>query len=667
MFEDAKKRYSEIRYNIKSYSFYVKNYRVCQCVTHNTCFIVCTVGKLFTNRICFAVAGRHKMSKLGIFILLSACMFVSFRDVESINTAVVAGQQFLHYTLEKNVNNFNETERNKTCSMFIKDFKRFWYNSSGGKYLTEYLSFLEEWLCHAQFSLECLKRPYDFNQFTKTTYDRACNRSVFETQCFSSLVAVSSVRGRNSSQKWNNLLRALRTYQLSDAELQDPCIQVALYDAVVLERGKYGYYHESKRLVLPFCQISWCGRDAENINRKPIKAWNCLPQICKVNIIITMVICSILAVAIVVANVSVILVFMLNKKLRNSQGVYKMSLACSDFLVGVVVVPSIPVSLNMRLNIPEVMGMSYNASNLSVQHDIRFDDVPHLPGINTVYYRSYLNAIGFFTTTSFIISIYSLMMASFDRFSIVRKPLAYSKDGAKLLAIRATVILWILSIILGVLPIFVGRSLRYGLLASTLISTSGTASLSLYVVAFAFPLIVMWVLSISTFVMTVRHNNRTRKLVASKNKTLSSRTEIRMARTLGIMVGVFTLSLLPVICVILASLFLVQIYPQRILTFKSYDFSIHTSFEFFSAVILVCNSLWNFFIYNGRNDDFRMANKNMYGSLTKRFHFRTKISITSSDSAPKTTIPSTPPNGKKDFSTVQSDNSPMSVLVTSKV
>ncbi|XP_002131810.4 uncharacterized protein LOC100185762 [Ciona intestinalis] len=628
------------------------------------------------------------MTKLGV-LLLSSCMFLSFRDVESINTAVVAGQQFLHYTLEKNVNNFNETERNKTCLMFIKDFRRFWYNSRGGKYLTEYLSFLEEWLCHAQFSMECLKRPYDFNQFTKTTYDRACNRTVFETQCFSSLVTVSSVRGRNSSQKWNNLLRDLRTYQLSDAELQDPCIQVALYDAAVLERGKYGYYHESKRLVLPFCKISWCGRDAENVNRKSFKAWNCLPQICKMNIIITMVICSILAVAIVVANLSVILVFMLNKKLRNSQGVYKMSLACSDFLVGVVVVPSIPISLYMRLNIPETMGMSYNASNLPVQNvGIRFDDVPHLPGINTVYYRSYLNAIGFFTTTSFIISIYSLMMASFDRFSIVRKPLAYSKDGAKLLTIRATLILWVLSIILGILPLFVERSLRYGLIASTLISTSGTASLSFYVVALAIPLLIMWILSISTFVMTVRHNRQTRKLVASKNKNFSSRTEIRMARTLGIMVGVFTLSLLPVICVILASLFLVQIYPQRISTFKSYDFSIHTSFEFVSAVILVCNSLWNFFIYNGRNDDFRMANKNMYGSLTKRFHFRTKISITSSDSGPKKvgrrtltsetskqhsqpvsqqTNTATPSNGKKDSSTVQSDNSSISVLVTSKV
>nr|XP_002131825.2 octopamine receptor beta-2R-like [Ciona intestinalis]BBC53703.1 Ci-LF-5/6 receptor [Ciona intestinalis] len=623
------------------------------------------------------------MTKLGV-LLLSACMFVSFRDVESINTAVVAGQQFLHYTLEKNVNNFNETERNKTCSMFIKDFRKFWYNSSGGKYLTEYLSFLEEWLCHAQFSLECLKRPYDFNQFTKTTYDRACNRSVFETQCFSSLVAVSSVRGRNSSQKWNNLLRALKTYQLSDAELQDPCIQVALYDAVVLERGKYGYYHESKRLLLPFCQISWCGRDAENINRNPIKAWNCLPHICKVNIIITMVICSILAVAIVVANLSVILVFVINEKLRNSQGVYKISLACADFLVGAIVLPSFPISLSMQLHTNEGMGSEYNVTNLTTA-GLRFDEVPHLPGAYEMFNKSYLNAIGFFTTTSFIISIYSLMVASFDRFSIVRKPLAYSKDGAKLLAIRATVILWVLSIILGILPLFIGPSLRYGLVASTLISTSGTASLYFYVVALAFPLIVMWVLSISTFVMTVRHNNRTRKLVASKNKTLSSRTEIRMARTLGIMVGVFTLSLLPVICVILASLFLVQIYPQRISSFRIHDFSIHNSFEFVSAVILVCNSLWNFFIYNGRNDDFRMANKNMYGSLTKRFHLPAKISVTSRSWTPKAerrnitsetskqpssqqTDTATPSNGKKNFSTVQLDNSSvMSAPVTSKL
>ncbi|XP_002131825.3 uncharacterized protein LOC100177887 [Ciona intestinalis] len=623
------------------------------------------------------------MTKLGV-LLLSMCVFVSFRDVESINTAVVAGQQFLHYTLEKNVNNFNETERNKTCSMFIKDFRKLWYNSSGGKYLTEYLSFLEEWLCHAQFSMECLKRTYDFNQFTKTTYDRACNRSVFETQCFSSLVTVSSVRGRNSSQKWNNLLRDLRTYQLSDAELKDPCIQVALYDAAVLERGKYGYYHESKRLLLPFCKISWCGMDAENINRNPIKAWNCLPHICKVNTIITMVVCSILAVVIVVANLSVILVFVINEKLRNSQGVYKISLACADFLVGAIVLPSFPISLSMQLHTDEVMGAEYNVSNLTAT-GLRFDEVAHLPGAYEMFNKSYLNAIGFFTTTSFIISIYSLMMASFDRFSIVRKPLAYSKDGAKLLAIRATIILWVLSIILGILPLFVGRSLRYGLIASTLISTSGTASLYFYVVALAFPLLVMWILSISTFVMTVRHNNRTRKLVASKNKTLSSRTEIRMARTLGIMVGVFTLSLLPVICVILASLFLVQIYPQRISSFRIHDFSIHTSFEFVSAVILVCNSLWNFFIYNGRNDDFRMANKNMYGSLTKRFHLPAKISITSKSWTPKTgrrniisetskqpssqqTDTATPSKGKKNSLTVESDNSSvMSAPVTSKV
>ncbi|CAK8681197.1 unnamed protein product [Clavelina lepadiformis] len=84
------------------------------------------------------------------------------------------------------------------------------------------------------------------------------------------------------------------------------------------------------------------------------------------------------------------------------------------------------------------------------------------------------------------------------------------------------------------------------------------------------------------------------------------------------MVGIFTLSILPVALVILSLLFVGTIYfsqPRRV---DVQGALVYNTFEFISIIILSCNSLWNFFIYNGRNLEFRNEVKTMIKSIFKK-------------------------------------------------
>lgn len=91
-------------------------------------------------------------------------------------------------------------------------------------------------------------------------------------------------------------------------------------------------------------------------------------------------------------------------------------------------------------------------------------------------------------------------------------------------------------------------------------------------------------------------------------------TERRLAKTLSIMIGFFTLSILPIVLCFLALLFdgLRADVPK---TLNKTGFVAYSTMEFVTALFLVCNSLWNFFIYNARNKDFRKA----YRKLRQRW------------------------------------------------
>nr|XP_018672924.2 uncharacterized protein LOC108951013 [Ciona intestinalis]BBC53702.1 Ci-LF-2 receptor [Ciona intestinalis] len=529
------------------------------------------------------------------------------------------GEYMTIYSLVDKIDDIrrNESLRLETCEIIHKNYTAAW--SSGGNYISEYLSIIEDLNC-TFFKEECEQRVYAFTTFSSLHYDRSCNRSKFESQCFSTLFLASSARGTNISN-WNELLRDLRTLSLTNEELYDPCIQVALYDAAVQERGKYGYYHEMKNAFAPFCGLTWCGFDAENLNKNPLSIWFCMASGCKSKTFALMAICGVLALVTFCVNLTVVFVFLLNDKLRNSQGIYKMSLASSDVVVGAIVIPSFAITIFLFSVKQETMGAAYTQRiqmNVSNSSD-RYDSVPHLPGgyLDNKLPPSYRNAIGFFTFLSLTVSVYTLLLAGFDRLAVVRKPLKYSRDTAKKQAVRATTCMWGFTIIISCLPFFID-TLNYGLVASTLISVYGLSALYVYIVVFSLPLLVIWITSISTLVLTRSHSKTARSMMTGTMRSQIPSTEYRLARTLGLMVGVFTLSLLPVLIVIVASFFISGLNtrdPENLNLFNSQAYS---SAEFTALLILVCNSVWNFFIYSGRNKDFRLATGNMFNRLATK-------------------------------------------------
>lgn len=335
-----------------------------------------------------------------------------------------------------------------------------------------------------------------------------------------------------------------------------------------------------------------------------------------------MVVCGLLAVIVTLVNLTVVMAYIFNPNLLHSQGVYKVSLAVADILTGLIIFPSFisnlsrisqgTVSLGAPLNVT-----GYEQINDTITNETSVVQILPTAGHFEDYFnQSYLDAIGFFTIVSLTSSVYCLTIAGFDRLTAVYRPLSYRKDKAKKLAKWLCGVIWSLAIFFGILPTFV-PSLKYGLVGSVLVSSGGQGALILYVIAFLVPLILMWIVNAVTYHSTRKHA-RVRRHITIDTKKKTDSIEVRLARTLSIMVGVFTLSLLPAAVVILASLFTPAVYLSNPSGFNLENVVVYNTFEFATIIILVCNSLWNFFIYNARNFEFRKAVRIMYQKVSEK-------------------------------------------------
>ena len=94
------------------------------------------------------------------------------------------------------------------------------------------------------------------------------------------------------------------------------------------------------------------------------------------------------------------------------------------------------------------------------------------------------------------------------------------------------------------------------------------------------------------------------KIISTKAQKQEMKKQIRLLFTLGIMVGTFSLGLLPSV-----TLVTLQIVP-RYSSLKSLLIVLTSS-----IVLVTSNSLWNFFIYNARNKAFRLTSKRLYKKL----------------------------------------------------
>ena len=292
--------------------------------------------------------------------------------------------------------------------------------------------------------------------------------------------------------------------------------------------------------------------------------------------------------------------------------VYKLSLAAADLLVGVFVYPTSAYTLyatqvgplaKRTLDDGEVpSNSSFNSTLLET-----FGEVD--PLARDYYITSltipYRNAFGLLTAVSLMVSTSTLMLASYDRFRAISAPMTYDKTQATKIAKRATVSLWLVAFILGVLPTLVSELGAYRSVAGgALIAVRENVSLIMHGIALFVPFIVVWILTVSVNVIVKRQARYRRKLMSQRQNN-DSKTERRLTKTLSIMVGVFTACVLPALIFVMIPEFVPSVNPENVRVLAREPARAFITIELAAIIILASNSLWNCFIYSFRNKEFR--------------------------------------------------------------
>ena len=168
----------------------------------------------------------------------------------------------------------NRTTELECCNTTVHDYyysKREPHN----RYLSTFLESLQTWNC-PQFQQECERRTFNYTDFTSLIYLRFCSRYQMEAQCYNdilSIVAKQKHRTQIKTSEFNQLASKLNLSTLSEEDLMNPCVQVAMYHS---DSGSQGHYYEIIEPVVPFCSYVWCGFSESLFTKKRVSPWTCM-------------------------------------------------------------------------------------------------------------------------------------------------------------------------------------------------------------------------------------------------------------------------------------------------------------------------------------------------------------------------------------------------------
>ena len=140
---------------------------------------------------------------------------------------------------------------------------------------------------------------------------------------------------------------------------------------------------------------------------------------------------TLLSIIILTFSLLAIIVITRNKKLENSQSWFKISMAVSDLLVAVLILPSI--IYNMWYYV-------YNDNSSIIKQD-------HTAANLSVFKKHSLEYTKFFSIviySSSLVTVYSIVFAAVDRLVVVMYPLFYRSHNVKIIAKYTCVFTWIL-------------------------------------------------------------------------------------------------------------------------------------------------------------------------------------------------------------------------------
>ena len=345
--------------------------------------------------------------------------------------------------------------------------------------------------------------------------------------------------------------------------------------------------------------------------------WSCFIKIltfcffrCRINVVLSLVFEFFLGFAIVICNATILgVLFLRNQDVRS---IYRLSLALGDFIMGVVVIPiNIGIRYRLLVQTPPFTELR-NVSGYVIANDSSFLTQPAAVELKYLYpgkfSSSYASAIGFFDVLSLWVSVSSLVAASFDRFFAICCPLKYNKLKAKaiLAAKIAIVYIWLSGLAFSLLPIVIpGTGYSVDFVNSKVVDKNPMRLV--HAIALYLGVILLWFSIIATYVAarpSLRRHDRQRQ----------TDDEMHLLGTLGVMIVVFTLCVVP-------NLVIQTLRYDNVRNPSDFDAATAMqlmSLDFFMKGVLISNSIWNCFIYNIRETTFQRATKLLYKEIARR-------------------------------------------------
>ena len=238
-----------------------------------------------------------------------------------------------------------------------------------------------------------------------------------------------------------------------------------------------------------------------------------------------------------------------------------------------------------------------------------------------IYYKPelfsfYRNLFGFMTSFSLLGSIFTLMFASIDRYNSLSNPLRYRKDKATTKAKYFTIMLHFVSLLLALSPIVLPESGTYSVEAEgILVLPSGSNYRYIICLALLIPIMIMWIFTIGVLI-NLKRQPKLQDEMTSYHHRSNFKTEKQLSKTLSIMIGVFTVCVLPGFVFLVAPEFVSSAVPQNIKQLAVSHASLLLSIKLAIMMMFASNSLWNAFIYTFRNKQFRKDAVELYYLMT---------------------------------------------------
>ena len=324
----------------------------------------------------------------------------------------------------------------------------------------------------------------------------------------------------------------------------------------------------------------------------------------------------VLAFAIAMCNATILGVLYFSKE-HDVQSIYRFSLAIADFIMGLIV---LPINIGVMYQhfgqkiafseLQNVTGFTISENSSLPMQSVSVELKELENQIPDKFPSEYASAVGFFNVLSLSVSVYSMVAASVDRFVAISRPLRYNETKAISAAKIAVASIWFTGIAFAVLPVAF-PNLGYAFVASNLATLEGKPILVYFSVIFFLPILLMWSSIIATYVAA-------RPSLRKHDKQLHTDHEKRLLGTLGVMIIVFTICVLPLTIFLIGGIFLPFTDKTDPENFDPAAATKYLSIVLFLGVLLVSNSLWNCFIYSFRETGFRCATKLLYKRIAHR-------------------------------------------------